>query len=413
MKTNGTLIRIYFLLLLFALYGAAAISQPVYAFKNSVLVSGTDREVGAIYRFPNSKVGIDVLVQITALSPGITIATFDDNMNGGFNDAFQPRITAAGKTDGYAEFNFRFVLTGTSIQIPQIEIPATSIDVDGGGSLREFDEYLTPSPVLVDFDMIGTNLDIQFNGTSVLGKNKTGAEKDLIDTIAVEAMFTVKYLLASQFTARIGLENKGNNAATRQRSVYFAPFTYANSFLPISNLANFAGNRNNNDQATLNWQMRNGHDYVTAVVEKSENGTSFSAIGQVNMQEINSAIFLDNASKSTPAYYRLRMVDRGGRSSYSQVLYLKIQSTQNKTSLSVYPSVITDNANVNFASSNAGNAKITLYDLNGRLVLNKDVRTQEGMNTVAFMGLSRLSKGQYVVVVEEGANRSARQIQVH
>ncbi|MFM9908679.1 MAG: hypothetical protein ACKVOW_05000, partial [Chitinophagaceae bacterium] len=102
MKTNFTLFKITFLTLsLIIFYSINGFSQPDYVFQKSSLVSGTDNEVGAVYRFPSVKPGIDALVSIDFISIGVKIADFDDNKNGGFDEAFQPRINAKGKTNGY------------------------------------------------------------------------------------------------------------------------------------------------------------------------------------------------------------------------------------------------------------------------------------------------------------------------
>ena len=79
-------------------------SPPDYVFKNSVLISGTINMAGSSYRFPAVKPGVDAIVLINSISTDVKIVDFDDNANGGFNDAFQPRIQAKGKTSGYAEF---------------------------------------------------------------------------------------------------------------------------------------------------------------------------------------------------------------------------------------------------------------------------------------------------------------------
>src|SRR5258705_4035237 len=91
---------------------ALGVKKPDYSFTNSSLISGTANLTGAKYRFPSVKPGIDAIVTINFISPGVSIATFDDNASGGYDEAFQPRITANAKTNGYAEFNIAFVNKG-------------------------------------------------------------------------------------------------------------------------------------------------------------------------------------------------------------------------------------------------------------------------------------------------------------
>lgn len=417
MKTNGTLLtKRLFISAILLISFLPGFSQPDYVFKNPTLVSGTDRTVGAQYLFQNVKLGVDAYVTIKSLSPGISIATFDDNANGGFDEAFQPRITAAGRTTGYAEFDFDFVLANTKIPLPQVNIPATSIDVDGSGTkttgLHEVDEYMTPGLYFVDYDMVGTDLEIIFGAVSVIGRNTMGAEKVLIDTVAREAMFTVNYVATSAFTARIGLENHNNSSTTRQRSVYFQRFFFMNSFLPTNNLTSFTGNRPKNDVVVLNWKMNTQHQFTIATIERSSNGTSFESIAQLAMQGKNISTYTDNTAGSNSNFYRLKMTDNTGKITYSSVVYLKADTKGEK--MNVFPSMVTaDYTNVSYKTERAAVAKVALYDQSGRMMLTQDVMLAAGSNTIALNGLSRFNKGQYVVMVSGQDFRHAQQIQIN
>ncbi|MBC7850703.1 MAG: T9SS type A sorting domain-containing protein [Chitinophagaceae bacterium] len=413
MKTNGSLVKKLFIVVLI-LISQVAFSQPDYIFKNSSLVSGIDGEEGASYRFPNVKFGIDAIVTIKSLSAGVTIATFDDNANGGFDDAFQPRLSAAGQTTGFAEFQFDFVLAGTNIPMLMLEVPATSIDVDGSGSdsdgLHEFDQYFTPGVHWVDFDMSATDLNILFGAGSVLGKNTRSLEKTLIDTTAKEAMFTVNYVSITTFTARIGLDNAQATGTTRQRSIYFQRFFYQNSFLPINNLVSFNGSRNTLNDVNLNWKVRANHNYETAIVEKSVDGKTFMMAGKVSMSGRNSAEFIDNSNKAGAAYYRLRMTDNGGKASLSNVLFIRNTVPDQATKLSVFPSVTHDQANVSFKSSEKGIVSLALYDLTGKLMMQQSVMSNEGNNTIGLTGLAKYSKGNYLVVLSGAGSKQSQKI---
>ena len=74
---NATLFTLI-LLIVVSLAGSAQ-APPDYLFKNSTLISGTNKEVGATYRFPASKPGVDAIVLINFISPGVRIVDFDDN----------------------------------------------------------------------------------------------------------------------------------------------------------------------------------------------------------------------------------------------------------------------------------------------------------------------------------------------
>lgn len=414
MKTNFT-IKLFSSLLvaMLLLLGAKSYSQPQYYFTNCTLESGKDKEVGAQYRFPKVKPGFDALVTIDHISDDIKIIDFDDNKNGGFDEAFQPRIQAKSMTTGYAEFTISFVYEGTTKPAEMAEVPATSIDVDGGKNkteyLSEVDEYFTPGDHVVDFDMFGTDLDISFGAGSVTGRNKAGLEKTLIDTLAREAMFGVVYSKITSFTVRIGLDNQQSGSTTRQRSVYFARFFFPNSFLPINNLVSFTGTRKNESLVALNWKMNPGHGYNTAIIERSYDGVSFVTIGETGMYGKTIASFADNNSSNSSVYYRLKMIEKSGKASYSTVLFIR---GNGNTKLSVYPSVVTDNANISFKTSKAGLVSVNLFDLSGKMLMKKSMSTDAGQNTISVNGLSSFSAGQYIVVLQTGESTNTQRIQI-
>jgi len=414
MKTNRTFFKSTLLsICLVTILSLIGFSQPDYVFKNPSLISGTNKQIGAIYRFPLVKTGIDAIVSINNITANISIVDFDDSLNGGFKEAFQPRIQAQGNTKGYAEFTITFVASGTIIPVVMTEVPATSIDVDGNksatDSMFEFDEYITPGTYQLDYDLVNTDLRFIFSTGSVTGRNSRGLEKALIDTMAMEAMFSVVYPNVNSFTVRIGLDNHQNGSTTRQRSVYFKRFFFQNSFLPVSNLLSFSGNRNANNEVFLNWTMSSLHDYAVADIEKSVNGHSFVSIGKVPVAGKSTSMFSDNSKTTSGAYYRLKMTDKNGKIGYSTLIY--IRSDGNYGKMKVFPSMVNDNTNITFASENAAPAKISLFDQGGSLVMKKDIAVQAGNNTIALTGLSQFSTGQYFVVVSAEGHQYTQKIQ--
>ena len=224
-------------------------------------------------------------------------------------------------------------------------------------------------------------------------------------------MFSVIYPNTSTMTVRIGLDNQLNGATTRQRSVYFKRFYFPNSFLPVNNLRSFSGNRPKNNQVTLNWTMNSQHHFISTSIEKSSNGTNFSTVGQVAVQARTISSFIDHSSDNSSAYYRLKMIENTGKISYSNVIYIRSESTGGK--INVFPSVVSsDYTNINYTTDRAGTAKIAVFDQAGRMMLTQDVNLSAGSNVFAINGLSRFNKGQYIVSVSGADFRYAQQIQV-
>lgn len=413
MKTNGTLITgklwLFAFVLLLLADSLQAQSGADFRFISSSLLSGTDRQAGAVYLFPGVRTGIDCRVSIVTITAGTSVQTFDDNSAGaGYVEAFQPKIQVNGRTRGYAEFNFRFVKAGTNTDTVMNEIPATSIDVDGNSSgpdsMLEFDEYILPATYLVDYDMLAGQLTFNLTPGSILGRHRAAIEYTGIDTAGRSVMFTVVYPHNSTFTVRIGVDNNRPGSTTRQRSVYFKRFVYPNSFLPVKDLRAFAGVLQHSG-VRLNWSMNRGHNVIATDVEKSINGTNFSRMSTVPMaNELNSSYVENNVSGNV--YYRLRMTDATGKTSYSEVLLIKANNAQ--TGFKVYPSVIEDHTTITFNAANAGAANLTIVDNSGRIVKKQSVPVQQGYNSTMVNGLGQVPAGQYVAVLH-GAGYSYSQ----
>jgi hypothetical protein len=236
MKTNGTLTMAAMQLIL--LFGSTTLmAQPKYDFRNATKISGSNRQVGALYRFPNVRTGIDALVTITAITGGITLDVLDDNSSG-FDEAFQPTITAPAHSKGYVEFSIQFVAAGTTIPQVQTEIPVTPIDVDGkNNTVFEFDEIYRYNASYIDYNMVGSELNITFPSANwVDGVNKTGIDYAGIDTTAKQVMFTVANYGTSILVVRTGADNRSGSSQQRLRSLYFQKFSYPSSVLSLSPL---------------------------------------------------------------------------------------------------------------------------------------------------------------------------------
>lgn len=245
MKTNGTLFMAAYVLLLLLAFNLSAIAQPKYDFRNSTKISGTDRQVGAVYRFPNVKSGTDALVTITAITGGAVLNTLDATSSG-FAEAFQPTITLPAHSKGYVEFSIVFVTAGTSTAVVQTEIPVTPIDVDGQSpNVFEFDEIYRYSSSYVDYNTLGGELQISFPSANwVDGTNVAGIDYGGIDTTAKQVMFTVVNANTSTLVVRTGADNRSGSSQQRLRSLYFQKFTYPNSVLALApNTPNLPGNR--------------------------------------------------------------------------------------------------------------------------------------------------------------------------
>lgn len=207
------------LLILAITQSAQSIAQaPIYRFANPVLISGTDRAVGASYRFPSVISNVDAIVTIQTISGAITLQNIDRTVDG-YSEAFQPEYRIASLANGYIDFQIQFVKGGSMIQSLQAEVDATGLDIDGSTSgllaLKEFNT-IDMGGGLCTFNTMASELSVSRVGTAFTGSNITGfLFGALVDTAAYQVMFTVSKHGLKTFTYRVGATTLLSSSSTR------------------------------------------------------------------------------------------------------------------------------------------------------------------------------------------------------
>src|SRR5688572_33114384 len=79
-------------------------NAPSLVFSNPVLISGTDAQLGAAYRFPHVAPGMDAHIQILALGNGAPLGE-SDNTTQGYVEASQPYVTAGPNDTSYLSWH--------------------------------------------------------------------------------------------------------------------------------------------------------------------------------------------------------------------------------------------------------------------------------------------------------------------
>ncbi|RAJ12147.1 LamG-like jellyroll fold domain-containing protein [Olleya aquimaris] len=147
---------------------------PELDFENGVYdaaaSTGSDKQVGAVYRFSNAIQGYDILLEILALD-NTTISNIDNDTID--NPTYlQTELTFSGTGTPGAEFKFTIVNSGTTTASSEFfRINGTTWDCDGGGSLRESlifhnpAAYGTENPTsLITEDLGGGDIQISASG---------------------------------------------------------------------------------------------------------------------------------------------------------------------------------------------------------------------------------------------------------
>ncbi len=179
---------------------------------------------------------------------------------------------------------------------------------------------------------------------------------------------------------------------------------YSNSItmtaLPII-LNNFYAEKQNTS-VVLKWSTASEINNNYFEIQKSKDGTEFNVIGNVESKGNSSVTtnysFVDVQPFSGLNYYRLKQVDKNGKSSFSEIR--KIDFTTKFSSINIYPNPIKDGKlNIDLGEEISKSIDFSINDLQGR-VIKKGVLNYRQQTIL----INELKNGNYVLKI--GDNNS-------
>jgi len=160
----------------------------------------------------------------------------------------------------------------------------------------------------------------------------------------------------------------------------------------------------NGKAAQLQWTTSTEINTKNFIVERSIDGTNFHAIGSVNAagnSTQKTSYKFDDASAlnagANKLYYRLQMVDRDGKFTYSKIATVQIV---NGKLFVVYPNPVKDQLIIT-SSASLNNAQIRITDQSGKVVYQQQL-TNIQAGTPNKINVSRLNKGVYYLQLITG-----------
>ncbi|MEO1259202.1 MAG: T9SS type A sorting domain-containing protein [Bacteroidota bacterium] len=189
-----------------------------------------------------------------------------------------------------------------------------------------------------------------------------------------------------------------NNAGTGQNEFSsYSPCCVSNLALPLELIYFNVSDLNNSIR--LDWTSTREVNFSGYELQRSTDGISFKKIawinGNGNIDSANNYDFTDiQLEVGVRYYYRLKMLDLDGSFAYSPVR----SATLNTSFItpSILPNPTNGHCDIYFNSTAEGSSKLTISDMIGRTVLEKDIPVVKGENTVEI-NMAPLSDGIYIL----------------
>jgi hypothetical protein len=210
------------------------------------------------------------------------------------------------------------------------------------------------------------------------------------------------------------------NAAENRWEISFEVVGFSGFFvgatpvtLPLK-LLSFNAQKTGTQKAFLTWQTSNEVNTQAFVVEKSVDGQTFAimdqlaAIGSGN----NDYQLTDNQMVATQNFYRLKMVDRDGRFTYSPTVLLLNNKMLVNISLPYPNPVISQRFMLSVASDIKTSLQMQLLDVKGRMVWSKQQQLDLG-NTNLNIQLPAIRSGNYLLrMIDAKGNTSSYKLMI-
>jgi hypothetical protein len=188
----------------------------------------------------------------------------------------------------------------------------------------------------------------------------------------------------------------------------FSPFTFGSTAMPLPiTLSTFTVD-NDNCAAYLTWTTTLELNAASFDIQQSTDAVNFITVATVKAEDTASSYHTTIAQQSRQAFYRLKLNDLGGTSTYSGVDALDLTCLPAAQQLSVYPNPVSTGAllQARLISADArGMGDLQVYDAVGRRVYSTMVTVSSGTNLYSIP-MTGLPQGIYTIVVVGNGWRS-------
>jgi hypothetical protein len=187
-----------------------------------------------------------------------------------------------------------------------------------------------------------------------------------------------------------------NNHATLNNFALTGPtsnWVGRNAALPVTWMSFTATRKKSSIELDWSTASENSSDYFE--VERSSDSRNFTTIGKITAAgtsyEQSKYSFEDNQPLTSNSYYRLKQVDKDGKSKYSTILIVKGQ--EEKLTIALSPQPMHERMNVSITGSTV-KGNFILYNLSGSQLKSYPVNATNG-NTSIQVDRNNLTSGIY------------------
>ena len=255
-------------------------------------------------------------------------------------------------------------------------------------------------------------------GTDTTGQASSGTATPIYNSTTSQYTYTITryYLLNNTNTLilyRIRVASTAANLGNVNCSFVASSSKIVNAVncqvvLPVS--ISLSGNLDDG-AANLRWVSSNETANTKYVIERSNDGSGFTAIATVAGQAADGAAstyyFVNPQAVTGSVFYRVRIVSNS-LFKYSNTILLSSSATALTISSLVNP--FTDKISFEMVAPGSGMAVFTLIDAYGRIIRRQQQLVNPGLNSIVLPDLSALANGMYALQVQYGGTQICKPV---
>jgi hypothetical protein len=182
----------------------------------------------------------------------------------------------------------------------------------------------------------------------------------------------------------------------------FSPFTMATTTgatNPLPILLDYITAIKETGYNKITWKAECNSSSSDFVLERSYNGIDFSSIDSVHVTDTTECTlpfnYNDYTATGTRDYYRVRIIDIAGNTTYSDVVMI-LNEANALQMISIRPNPATTEAWLTISASQNNKVELSILDITGRELERKSVGVIAGSNSIDLQ-IGNFAKGMYIV----------------
>jgi hypothetical protein len=315
-----------------------------------------------------------------------------------FSFVNQSPVSSAGSVQSQTGLTGEIVTPFLNIPTDNLTISFTYKEISSVSGEKKIQVFLDNGISRTKIDMFNVGngtvtFSKNFKNSNTPGANISGSQK-----VVIEASPNVSVQI-DNVTINAGYTNLGGCEPP-------APIT-----LPVK-LINFQGSIQAN-KGQLKWAVAENETGDRFEVLRSADGKNFTTAGVVFINGkigAESYAYTDGVELNAVTYYQLKIVNKNGSITYSNVITLKSAANKQGSVISILQNPVASTLTFSYTSASSTQSNIAIYNTNGVKVYGSRISSLKGSNAVSLPLDRHMAPGTYILEVSNDTERAVSKL---